>query len=248
MLILIFGGVKALKVSDKPVVLIAGVGSGTGEALVRRFAEGGYRVAMIARKAERLERIAADVREAVGYPCDVSDIARFRETVGRIKQELGPIKIAIHNAARAIREHYTKIDPLEFESTFRVNTTALLVLAQEVAPDMAEMGGGALIVTGNTGAWRGKPHFTGFAHSKAAQRILAESLARELGPQGVHVAYVTIDAAIDIWWVRERRGPDYPDDQYAKPADIAGECFHVAHQPKSTWSFSVELRPHNEKW
>ena len=143
---------------DKPVAVVAGVGSGTGEALVKRFAEGGYRVAMIARKAERLERIAGEIPEASAYPCDMSDIETFRATLTRIKKELGPIKIAIHNGARAVREHYTKIDPLEFESTFRVNTTALLVLAQEVGPDMVEMGDCAILVTGNTGAWRGKPH------------------------------------------------------------------------------------------
>ena len=234
--------------SKAPVAVIAGVGSGTGKSLVRRFADGGYRVAMIARKAGRLERIGAEVPNAIGYPCDMSDIDVFRETLTRIKQEMGPVKVAIHNGARAVREHFTKIDPLEFESAFRVNTTALLVLAQEVAPDMVKMGDSALLVTGNTGAWRGKPHFTGFAPSKSAQRILAEALARELGPQGVHVAYITIDAAIDIWWVRERRGPDYPQDQFAKPVDIASECYHVAHQPKSTWSFNVELRPYNETW
>jgi NADP-dependent 3-hydroxy acid dehydrogenase YdfG len=234
--------------TEKPVAVVAGVGSGTGEALVRRFVEGGYRVAMIARKEERLARIAGDVPDAISYPCDMADIEGFRATLNRIKQEMGHPKVAMHNGAKAVREHYTKINPLEFESTFRVNTTALLVLAQELCPDMVEMGGCALLVTGNTGAWRGKPHFTGFAPSKSAQRILAEALARELGPQGVHVAYITIDAAIDIWWVRERRGPDYPVDQYAKPADIAGECFHVAHQPKSTWSFNVELRPFNENW
>ena len=110
------------------------------------------------------------------------------------------------------------------------------------------MGDCALLVTGNTGAWRGKPHFTGFAPSPSSQRILAEALARELGPQGVHIAYITIDAAIDIWWVRQRRGPNHPEDQYSKPEDIAAECFHIAHQPKSTWSFNVELRPFNENW
>ena len=234
--------------SEKPVAVVAGVGSGTGEALVRRFAEGGYRVAMIARKAERLERIAGDVASSVGYPCDMADVDAFRETLSLIKQQMGPPRVAIMNGARAVRERYEKIDPVEFESTFRVNVTALLVLAQEVCPDMVEMGDCALLVTGNTGAWRGKPHFTGFAPSKSAQRILAEALARDLGPQGVHVAYITIDAAIDIWWGRERRGPDYPQDMFAKPADIAGECFHVAHQPKSTWSFNVELRPYNENW
>ena len=89
---------------------------------------------MIARKAERLERIGGEISEASACPCDMSDIETFRATLTRIKKELGPIKIAIHNGARAVREHYTKIDPLEFESTFRVNTTALLVLAQEIDP------------------------------------------------------------------------------------------------------------------
>ena len=233
---------------DKPVAIIAGVGIGTGEALVRRFAEGGYKVAMIARKEERLRRIAGEVSDTLAYPSDMAELKGFRATLERIKIELGRPKVAIHNGARAVFDHYTKIDLQAFESTFRVNTTALLVMAQELCPDMIEMGNCAFLVTGNTGAWRGKPHFTGFAPSKSSQRILAEALAREVGPQGVHVAYITIDAAIDIWWVRKRRGPSHPDDQYSKPADIASECFHIAHQPKSTWSFNVELRPFNENW
>ena len=103
---------------EAPVAVVAGVGSGTGEALVRRFAEGGYRVAMIARKAERLERIAGDVADAVGYGCDMADVDGFRDTLNKIKQEMGSPKVAIMNGARAVRDRYDKIDPLEFESTF----------------------------------------------------------------------------------------------------------------------------------
>ena len=94
--------------TKKPVAVVAGVGSGTGEALVRRFADGGYRVAMIARKEERLTRIAGDVPDAVSYPCDMADIDGLRATLERIKQEMGLPKVAIHNGAKAVREHYTK--------------------------------------------------------------------------------------------------------------------------------------------
>ena len=106
---------------------------------------------------------------------------------------------------------------------------------------------GALIVTGNTGSLRGKPDFIGFSPTKASQRILAESLARELGPQGVHVAYVVIDAVIDMPFARRRRPPK-PDEFFAKPDDLANEIFHIAHQPRSARSFLVELRPFGEPW
>ena len=99
----------------------------------------------------------------------------------------------------------------------------------------------------NTSALRGKAAFAGFAPTKAAQRILAESIAREVGPKGVHVAYVMIDAVIDLEWTR-RMFPNAPDDFFIKPAAIAEEIWHVAHQDRSAWSFNVELRPFCETW
>ena len=233
---------------SKPACLVIGVGPGTGEALVRRFAEDGYAVAMIARKAERLDRIAGVVADSRAYPCDVADHEALRATLKRIVADLGVSKVAIYNGAYAVFAPYRDIEIGDFERTFRVNVSSLLVVAQELAPAMVERGDGALLVTGNTGAWRGKPIFTGFAPAKAGQRILAEALARELGPKGLHVAHITVDALIDIPWVRERMGGDRPDDAYAKPADIAGEFFRIAHQPRSTWSFNVELRPYREPW
>jgi len=101
--------------------------------------------------------------------------------------------------------------------------------------------------TGNTSAIRGKAGFAGFAPTKAAQRILAESIAREVGPKGVHVAYVMIDAVIDLEWTRQMF-PNAPDEFFIKPAAIAEEVWHVAHQDRSAWSFNVELRPFRETW
>jgi short-subunit dehydrogenase len=124
---------------------------------------------------------------------------------------------------------------------------ALLHLARWAAPKMADAGGGALIVTGNTSALRGRANFAGFAPTKAAQRILAESIARQMGPKGVHVAYLMIDAVIDVPWTRERM-KDAPDDVFIQPAAIADEAWHIAHQPRSAWSFLVEVRPFGESW
>ena len=123
----------------------------------------------------------------------------------------------------------------------------LLHLARATAPAMISAGRGSIICTGNTAAYRGRPAFAGFAPSKAAQRVLAESMARDLGPRGVHVAYVMIDAVIDLKWTR-RAWPDRPDSFFIKPEEIAGEVWHVAHQPRGAWSFRVELRPHGEVW
>ena len=115
------------------------------------------------------------------------------------------------------------------------------------APAMVAAGKGAIIATGNTSALRGKPGFAGFAPTKAAQRILAEAMARDLGPKGVHVAYVVVDAVIDLEWTR-KRWPERPDDFFIKPRAIAEEIWHVAHQDRSAWSFNVELRPFGESW
>jgi len=103
------------------------------------------------------------------------------------------------------------------------------------------------VVTGNTSALRGKPDFAGFAPTKAAQRILAEAIARELGPQGVHVAYLVVDAVIDLEWTR-KRFHGRTDDFFIKPEAIADEIWHVVHQDRSAWSFNVELRPFGETW
>src|SRR3546814_18801965 len=117
---------------------------------------------------------------------------------------------------------------------------ALLHLARLTTPAMVAAGKGALIVTGNTSALRGKASFAGFAPTKAAQRILAESLARDLGPKGIHVAYLVIDAVIDVPWTRIRYS-EAADDFFIQPKSIAAEVFHLAHQPKDAWHFLKEV-------
>lgn len=229
------------------VCLITGVGPGTGSALVRRFVGAGYRVAMLARDAARLAALEAELDGATGYACDVSDEAALTDTFVSVSRELGAPVVVVHNAVAAERGSYMDISPRRLVKAFEVNTMALLHLARLATPGMLEAGGGAIICTGNTAAYRGRAKFAGFAPTKASQRILLESIAREAGPKGIHAAYVAIDAVIDLPWTREAYA-DAPDDFFCKPADIAEEVYRLAHQPKSAWSAESIIRPFGENW
>jgi NAD(P)-dependent dehydrogenase (short-subunit alcohol dehydrogenase family) len=232
---------------QQPTCIITGVGPGTGSALARRFAKGGYRVAMLARNEDRLAALERELSDARGYRCDVSDPSQVKSALDVIERDLGAAAVLIHNAVGGAFGSFLEIDPGVLNRNFQVNTMGLLYLARRVTPSMVAAGHGAILVTGNTSALRGRARFAGFAPTKAAQRILAEAMARELGPKGVHVAYLVIDAVIDVPWARERY-KDKLDDFFIKPAVIADELWHVAHQERSAWSFNVELRPYGETW
>lgn len=227
----------------KPLALVTGVGPGTGAATVRRLAAGGYRVAMLARDAARLAELEQEIPDTYARPCDVTDT----DALAAVIADVGQPKLVVHNAVGGAFGTFDRIEPETLAKNFEINTMALFHLAKLTAPAMVAAGEGAIIVTGNTSAQRGRAAFVGFAPTKAAQRILAESLARDLGPKGVHVAYLVIDAAIDVPWQRELQ-PDKPDDFFISPKSIADEIYHLAHQPKDSWSFLAEVRPYNEVW
>ena len=231
---------------NKNICLITGVGPGTGSALVRRFSQK-YRVAMLARTQDRLTNLENELEAVKGYVCDVSDSQALEATLDLVKRELGAPSVLVHNAVGGAFGSFLEIDPSVLENNFQVNTMALLHLGRSLAPDMISNGEGAIIITGNTSAFRGMAGFAGFAPTKAAQRVLAESMARDLGPKGVHVGYVAIDAVIDLEWTRKRM-PDKSDDYFCKPDDIAEECYRIAHQSKSAWSFNSIIRPFGENW
>lgn len=242
------------------VCLVTGVGGATGSAIARRFARGGYRVAMLARDRQRLERLKHEIAGSEAYACDVGDLAALASTIDAVRAALGKPSVLVHNAVSATFATFLQGEPALLERNFRVNTTALLHLARALAPDMVSAGRGAILVTGNTASLRGVPTYALFAPTKAAQRILAQSLARDLGPKRVHVGYVTIDAAIDAPWLSDggRTRPPWleppagwpwsRDEFFARPDAIADEVFHVAHQHPSTWSFDHIIRPFAEKW
>ncbi len=227
--------------------LVTGVGPGTGAAVARRLAAGGYQVAMLARTAERLKALEAEIPGAHAFAADVTDEAQLDAALEAVRARLGDPELVVHNAVGGAFGGFIDIDPKVLDANFQTNVMALLHLARRTAPAMVAAGRGAIVASGNTSALRGKANFAGFAPTKAAQRILAEAMARDLGPKGVHVAYVVIDAVIDLEWTR-KRWPEAPDDFFIRPADIAEEIWHVAHQPRSAWSFNVEVRPFGETW
>lgn len=232
---------------SRPLALVTGVGPGTGSAIARRLSAGGYDVAMLARTKDRLATFEREIANAKGFACDVTDEAQLDATLATVRQQLGEPSVLVHNAVGGAWGSFLEIDPKVLNANFQVNTMALLHLARRLAPAMVQAGKGAIVATGNTSALRGRPNFAGFAPTKAAQRILAEAMARDLGPKGVHVAYVVIDAVIDLAWTRKRYA-DAPDGFFIKPAAIADEVWHVIHQDRSAWSFNVEIRPFGEKW
>ena len=233
--------------ADKPIAIVTGVGPGTGSAIVRRFAGEGFRVIALARSPDRIRALEQELPDTHAVICDVSSQSQAANAVANVRKQYGAPNLLIHNAVGGGWGSFREIDPKMLKGNFEVNVMGLLYLAREVAPDMIDRGKGAILVTGNTSSIRGKANFAGFAPTKAAQRILSESIARDLGPRGIHVAYILIDAVIDVPRMRERMR-EAPDEFFIKPSAIADELWHLYNQDRSAWSFLTELRPFAEKW
>jgi NAD(P)-dependent dehydrogenase (short-subunit alcohol dehydrogenase family) len=230
-----------------PICVVTGVGPGNGAACVRRFARAGWRVAMLARSAEKLRELEAAIPGTHGFTADVADAASVKETFDRVRREFGPVDALVQNAGNAVFGGFLEVTAEAMESAWRVNTLSLFLCGREVAGDMLSRGSGAIVVIGATAALRGGAGFAAFAPAKAAQRSLAQSMARSLGPRGIHVAYVVVDGVIDTPGTR-RFFRDRADDFFLKPDSIAESVFHVATQERSAWTFELDLRPYAEKW
>jgi len=232
---------------SKPVCVITGVGPGNGASFAKRFADEGYAVAMLARSGDRLAELEKQIPGSKGYPTDVSRPDAVRETFAAIRSDLGPTSVLLHNAGSGAFHEFENVGAEEFEASWRVNALALLVCGQEAAKDMLAAGGGSIIVTGATASLRGGAMTAAFAPGKAAQRSLAQSMAKSLGPKGVHVALVIVDGVIDIPRTRELF-KDKPDDFFLNPDKIADTVVHLVRQDRSAWTFEIDLRPYAEKW
>lgn len=231
----------------EPLCVIAGVGPGNGLALHRKFRQAGYRTALLARNRERLEASVSDDEAAHAYACDLSKPDSVSPTVERIVAELGVPSVVIYNAGSGVFGPALEASLTEFENAWRVNALGLLAFAQAVIPAMVDNGGGSFIVTGATASLRGGANFAAFSSAKAAQRNLTQSLARSLGPQGIHVALVIIDGVIDLPRTRAML-PDKPDTFFLQPDDIADAYLALVQQKPSAWTFEIDLRPSREQW
>ncbi len=232
---------------NKPVCIVAGVGPGNGLSISQRFAAAGYRVAMLARNQAALTELVAAVPDAHGFICDLTDSASVEGVVAEIKAQLGVAETVVYNAGSGMRGRALDISLEDFTLAWKVSALGLLTVAQAVVPDMVAVGKGNLLVIGATASLRGGENFAAFASAKAAQRNLAQSLARAYGPQGIHVALVIIDGVIDIPRTRALLG-DKPDNFFLQPAAIAESVYQLALQHPSAWTFELDLRPSGERW
>ena len=233
--------------TDK-ICVVVGVGPGIGAACCRLYSERGYKVAMLARSAEYLHELANTLPgDALMLPVDITDPVAVEAAFEQIEDWSGVVETLVYNAARGSFGSFLEVDPSQLKKNFEVNTMGLLYSARAVAPGMLARSRGSILVTGNTAATRGGASFAAFAPSKSAARSLTQSMARELGPGHVHVAYLVIDAAVDGPFARGLQ-KDKPDEFFIQPRAIAEAIWYLDQQPENCWTFEMDLRPFAEKW
>lgn len=227
----------------KPVCAVIGIGPKNGKAFARTFSARGYALALLSRSTQLSEKLATELGDARAYACDASDPDSLASTFKQVREDLGAVDVLIYNAGSGSWKNVEELTVDEFERSWRINALGGLVAAQQVIPDMKSTGAGNIVFVGATASLRGRPMTAGFAPAKAAQRILAQSMAKHLGPMGIHVSLLIIDGQIG--------DPDSPATQEGKrldPRDIAESAYQLTTQPRSAWSFEVDLRPMQETW
>ena len=232
--------------TGKPVCAVVGVGPGNGAALVRRFAREGYAVAMLARSMETMSALEAQVG-ARAYVCDVGNAAAVERAFAAIGSDLGPVGVLVYNVGKAVFGTVEDLTPDTFEAVWRANTLGAFTAARCVVPAMKARGAGQIVFVGATASRRGGARMAAFGSAKAAQRMLAESLARSLGPSGIHVSLIIVDGIVDEPVMRARFA-DKPDDFFVQTDDIAEMTLMLTRQRRSAWTFELEARPFGETW
>ena len=240
---------------ERRAVLVVGAGDATGGAIARRFAREGL-IACVTRRsldkvAPLVERIRADGGQAHGYGSDARNEDEVVALVQQIEREVAPIEVAVFNIGANVRFGIAETTERVYRKVWEMGALAGFLMGREVAKAMLPRGRGTILFTGATASLRGSAGFAAFAGAKHALRALAQSMARELGPQGIHVAHIVIDGAIDTRFIAQ----NFPE-RYAlraaggilEPDAIAESYWQLHRQPRSAWTHELDLRPWMETW
>jgi NAD(P)-dependent dehydrogenase (short-subunit alcohol dehydrogenase family) len=229
---------------DYRTALIVGVGSGLSASLARLFAKAGMKVALAARRATNLPALAQET-QAKGFACDSTDRAQVQKLFADVETALGTPDVVVYNASYRTRGPFVELDPDEVAKSIAVTAFGGFLVAQEAAKRMLPKAHGAILFTGASASVKGYAQSAPFAMGKFALRGLAQSMAREFSPQGIHIGHVVIDGGI-----RSDRRPNPPDrpDGMLDPDAIAQSYLHLLQQPRSAWAWEIELRPWLEKF
>lgn len=232
----------------RKTAILSGVGPGLGASLARKFAKEGYAVGLLARSPDYIESLAQELNEAganaLAVSTDITQPNQVADSFGEIRKQLGPVEVLLNHAGNAAWKTFTDLTPQEFEQSWRVCALGSFLCTRHALPDMLAHGSGTILFTGATSAIRGRGGASAFSSAKFAVRGLAWSLAREVGPKGIHVAHVIIDGVIDTPGLQS----DLSDEPLLDPDAIAQTYWSLVVQDKSAWSFEVDLRPHNEEF
>jgi NAD(P)-dependent dehydrogenase (short-subunit alcohol dehydrogenase family) len=224
--------------------LIVGVGAGLSASLARALAKEGVKVALAARSTGDLDRLVTDTG-ARAFACDASVRADVDKLFAALDASFGAPEIVVYNASYRTRGPFVELDPADVEKAIAVTAYGAFLVAQQAARRMLPKKRGAILLTGASAGVKGYPQSAPFAMGKFALRALAQSMARELSPQGIHVAHVVVDGGIAS--ARRQAAADAPDS-LLDPDAIAQTYMHLIHQPRSAWAWEIELRPWVEKF
>lgn len=238
-----------------PVALIVGAGDATGGAVACRFAREGYIACVTRRQADRLAPLVERIEAAGGKAYAFGSDARYEEAVIRlfrhVEDDIGPIEVVLFNVGGNVRFNIRETTARVYRKVWEMGSFAGFLVGREAARVMLPRGRGSIFFTGATASLRGSAGFAAFAGAKHGLRALSQSMARELSPQGIHVAHVIIDGAIDTAFIRENFPERYAlkaSDGLLEPEAIAEAYWYLHHQPRSAWTQELDLRPWIERW
>lgn len=241
--------------STRPVALVVGAGDATGGAIARRFARGGYTVCATRRHLDKLQPLLEAIREAGGEAHGFASDARSEDEVAalfdEIESRVGAIEVVVFNVGANARASILEESADRYFKLWEIGCFAGFLVGRKAARCMAPRGRGTILFTGATASLRGSAQFAGFAGAKAGLRMLAQSMARELGPRGIHVAHVVVDGAIDTEFIRETYPERYAlkaQDGILQPDHIAENYWMLHLQPRDAWTHELDLRPWSEKF